>query len=152
MDIAVNRKALHNFHILDRFEAGLELKGTEVKAIRAGLANINNAYARVEGRQVFLYDSDIQPYAWASYNQHLPKAARRLLLHKHEISRLITQTQIKGQTLVALRMYWKGSLVKVELGLAKGKEQRDQRADLKERVTKREMDREKASFNKRLSS
>ncbi|MES2570521.1 MAG: SsrA-binding protein SmpB [Verrucomicrobiota bacterium] len=148
-DITHNRKALHDFHVMERYEAGIELKGTEVKSIRDGLSNLNNAFARVEGGQVFVYDLDIQPYARASFEQHLPKAPRRLLLNRKEIDRISTQTQIKGHTLVALRMYWKNSRVKVELGVARGKDHRDQRADLKERVTKREMDRERLTFNRR---
>jgi len=148
-EISVNRKALRDYHILERFEAGLELKGTEVKSIRAGLANINNAFARIEGRQAFVYDVDIQPYARASFEQHEPKRGRRLLLHRREIDRLFGQSQIKGHTLVALRMYWKEARVKIEIGVAKGKESADKRQDLKERATKRETDREVARFNKR---
>jgi SsrA-binding protein len=148
-EISVNRKALRDYHILERFEAGLELKGTEVKSIRAGLANINNAFARVEGRQAFVYDVDIQPYARASFEQHEPKRTRRLLLHRQEIDRLFGLTQIKGHTLVALRMYWKEARVKIEIGVGKGKESVDKRQDLKERATKRETDREVARFNKR---
>ena len=148
-EISVNRKALRDYHILERFEAGVELKGTEVKSIRGGLANINNAFARVEGTQVFLHDVDIQPYARASHEQHEPKRARRLLLHRKEIDRLIGLTQIKGHTLIALRMYWKEARVKIELGVGKGKESADKRADLKARVTKREMEREAAQFNRR---
>ena len=148
-DISVNRKALRDYHILERFEAGLELKGTEVKSIRGGQANINNAFARVEGGQVFVYDVDIQPYVRASFEQHEPKRSRRLLLHKQEINRLMGMTQIKGHTLIALRMYWKDARVKLELGVGKGKESVDKRQDLKERATKRETDREVARFNKR---
>ena len=148
-EISVNRKALRDYHILERFEAGIELKGTEVKSIRAGLANINNAFARVEGGQVFVYDVDVQPYVRASFEQHEPKRSRRLLLHKQEINRLTGLTQIKGHTLVALRMYWKDARVKLELGVGKGKESVDKRQDLKERATKRETDREVARFNKR---
>jgi len=125
------------------------LKGTEVKSIRGGLANVNNAFARVEGREIFLYDVDIQPYIRASHEQHEPKRRRRLLLHRKEIDRLLGLTQIEGRTIVALRMYWKDARVKVEIGVGKGKEQRDQRADIKARVTKREMDREAAAFNKK---
>jgi SsrA-binding protein len=150
-NISLNRKALHNFLILEHFEAGIELKGTEVKSIRDGLSNLNNAFAKVEGGQVFVYDLDIQPYARASFEQHLPKTPRRLLLHRREIDRLLEQSQVKGHTIVALRLYWKGSRVKVELGIAKGKDGRDQRADLKERVSKREMDRERLNFNRRNS-
>lgn len=148
-DISVNRKALRDYHILERFEAGLELRGTEVKSIRGGLANINSAFARVENGQVFLHDLDIQPYVRASFEQHEPKRFRRLLLHKQEINRLFGLTQIKGNTLVGLRLYWKDSRVKVEIGVAKGKESADKRQDLKEKASKRETDREVARFNKR---
>jgi len=148
-EISVNRKALRDYFIIERLEAGIELKGTEVKSIRGGLANVNNAFARVEGREIFLYDVDIQPYIRASHEQHEPKRRRRLLLHRKEIDRLLGLTQIEGRTIVALRMYWKDARVKVEIGVGKGKEQRDQRADIKARVTKREMDREAAAFNKK---
>ena len=148
-NISVNRRALRDYHILERFEAGLELKGTEVKSIRAGQANINNTFARVEKGQVFLYDVDVQPYERASFEQHEPKRARRLLLHKSEIDRLFGLTQIKGNTLVALRLYWRKSRVKVELGVGKGKEARDKRQDIKKRVTQRETEREIARFNRR---
>ncbi len=148
-EISVNRKAFHDYHILERFEAGIELKGTEVKSIRAGLANVNNAFARVEGRQLFVFDVDIQPYVRASHEQHEPKRPRRLLLHRQEIDRIAGLTQIKGHTIVALRMYWKDARVKIELGVGKGKESADKRADLKERVSKREMEREASRFNKR---
>jgi SsrA-binding protein len=150
-DISVNRKALHEYHILERFEAGIELKGTEVKSIRAGFANITNAFARVENGQVFAYDVDIQTYARASFSQHEPKRSRRLLLHKQEIDSLFGLTQIKGHTLVILRMYWKDARVKLEVGVAKGKESADKRQDLKEKADKRETDREVARFNKRHS-
>lgn len=145
----MNRKALRDYHILERYEAGMELKGTEVKSIRAGHANINNAFARVEGGQVFAYEVDIQPYERASHLQHDPKRFRRLLLHKGEIEKLTGLTQIKGHTLVALRMYWKDARVKLEIGIGKGKEASDKREDLKERATKRETDREVARFNKK---
>lgn len=148
-DISVNRKALREYHILERFEAGLELKGTEVKSIRAGLANISNAFARIEKGQAFLYDVDIQPYAKASHVQHAAKRSRRLLLHKSEIDRLMGLTLVQGHTLVALRLYWKDALVKLEIGVGKGKESHDKRQDIKARVNKREADREVAHFNKR---
>jgi SsrA-binding protein len=148
-DISVNRKALRDYHILERFEAGLELKGTEVKSIRGGFANINNAFARIENGQAYVFDIDIQPYVRASFEQHVSNRIRRLLLHRKEIDRLFGQTQIKGHTLVALRMYWKDSRVKIEIGVGKGKLSSDKREDLKERATKRETDREVARFNKR---
>src|SRR5436190_10371697 len=150
-DISVNRKALRDYHILERFEAGIELKGTEVKSIRGGLANINNAFARVENGQVFVYDVDIQGYVKASFEQHETKRSRRLLLHKQEINRLFGVSQIKGNTLVALRLYWKDSRVKIEIGVAKGKESADKRQDLKAKAQKRETDREVARFNKKHS-
>ena len=148
-DISVNRKALRDYHILDRFEAGIELKGTEVKSIRAGLANVNNAYARIEDGQVWLYDMDIQGYEKASHEQHVPKRRRRLLLHKREIDKLIGKTQIEGHSLVALKLYWKEHRVKVELILGRGKLSHDKRHDLKEKTEKREADRVMSGFNRR---
>ena len=150
-DISVNRKALRDFFILERVEAGVELRGTEVKSIRAGFVNVSNAFARIEGEQAFLYDADIQAYSKASHTQHEAKARRRLLLHKKEILHLQEATQIKGQTLVALRLYWKGHRVKVELGLGRGKEKSDQRQDLKARTENREAQREASRFNQRHS-
>lgn len=148
-DISVNRKALRDYHILDRLEAGLELKGTEVKAIRAGLINVNNAFARIENNQAWMYDVDIQPYAMASHERHVPKRVRRLLLHRSEIDKLAGKTQVQGLTLVALRVYWKGHRVKVEIGVGKGKLEHDKRHDLKAKVVKRETDRVVSDFNKR---
>jgi SsrA-binding protein len=148
-DIASNRRALHDFHILERYEAGIELKGTEVKSIRGGLVSMMNAFARVENGQVFLYGVDIQPYIRASFEQHDPKRYRRLLLHKREINKLFAISSIKGHTLVALRMYWKEARVKVEIGVGKGKESADKRAALKTKTTKREVDREISRFNRK---
>lgn len=149
MDIATNRRALHDFHILERFEAGIELKGTEVKSIRAGLVNIQNAFARIERGAPVLYGCDIQPYAKASHEQHEPKRERRLLLHKNEIAKLFDLSSVKGRTIIALRLYWKNGRVKVELGAGKGKEARDKRTDLKDRAEKREAAREVSRFNRR---
>src|SRR5438067_2649575 len=148
-DITINRRALHDYHILDRFEAGIELKGTEVKSIRAGFVNINNAFARVENGQLFLYGCDIQPYERASHEQHEPKRNRRLLLHRNEIDKLFGLASVKGHTLVALRMYWKSGRVKIELGVGKGKEAGEKRTDLKQRAEQREAQREVARFNRR---
>jgi SsrA-binding protein len=150
-EISVNRKALRDYHILDRIEAGIELKGTEVKSIRGGLANVNNAFARVEKGQLWLYDMDIQPYAKASHEQHEPKRLRRLLLHRQEIEKLLGKTQIEGFSLVALRVYWKGHRVKVEIGLGKGKLAHDKRQDLKAKAVKRETDRVVSGFNRSRS-
>jgi len=151
-DISVNRKALRDYHILDKIEAGVELKGTEVKSIRSGHCNLSGAFARIENGQAWLYDADIQPYERASHEQHEPKRARRLLLHRAEIDRLFGKTQIKGLALIGLRLYWKDSTVKVEIGIGEGKEQRDQRADLKQRAVKRETDRAVANFNRRKAT
>lgn len=148
-EITTNRKALRDYFIVERFEAGIELKGTELKSIRAGFANLTNAFARVDDGEVFLMDADIRAYDNASHEQHSPKRARRLLLHKVEIQKLFAASAIEGQTLVALGMYWKKSRVKVEIGIGKGKVSHDKRADLKEKATKRETDREVARFNKR---
>src|SRR5277367_893445 len=101
-DIANNRRAFHDYHILDRYEAGIELKGTEVKSIRAGFATLNGAFARVENAEVWLFAADIQPYARASVEQHEPKRQRRLLLNKHEIGKLFEATIVGGHSLVAL--------------------------------------------------
>ena len=147
--ISVNRRATHDYQVLDRYEAGIELKGTEVKSIRGGFANINQAFARVENGEVFLYGADIQPYFRASFEQHEAKRERKLLLHKKEIAKLFEATSIAGHTLVALRMYWKESRVKLEIGVAKGKVAHDKREDLKKSAVKREMEREKANFNRK---
>ena len=149
-DIINNRKVLREYHILERFEAGIELKGTEVKSIRAGHANLNDAFARVDQGQAFLFNADIQPYERASHDtQHEPKRTRRLLLHRGEILKLYNQASIKGHALVALRMYWKNGVVKIELGVGKGKVASDKRADLKERAVRRETDREVSRFNRK---
>lgn len=150
-EIASNRRAYHSYRITDKIEAGIELKGTEVKSIRAGLANLNNAFARVEPDGVFLYDADIQPYVRASHEQHEPKRRRKLLLHKAEIARLFEASSVKGQALVALRLYWKNHRVKLELGLGQGKTHSDKREDLKEKAERRETDRAISAFNKRNS-
>jgi len=148
-EIVSNRRAFHNYQILERIEAGIQLQGTEVKSVRAGLANLNNAFARVENNEVFLYDADIQPYNRASHTQHEPKRRRKLLLHKSEIAKLFGASAVAGQTLVALRLYWKNSRVKVELGLGRGKTNIDKRHDLKEKAVKRETDRAMSSFNRK---
>ncbi len=148
-EISVNRKALRDFHILARYEAGIELKGTEVKSIRAGKANVNSAFARVENGQVWLYDVDIQSYEKASFEQHESKRVRRLLLHKAEIAKLAEKSMVDGCTLVGLRMYWKDAKVKVEIGVGKGKDAHDKRDAIKAKVEKREADRVVAHFNRK---
>lgn len=148
-EIVVNRKALRDYTILERFEAGIELLGTEVKSIRAGQVNLQGSFARIEGREVYLYDSDIQPYLRASHEQHEPKRRRRLLLHRAEIDKMAGEIEQAGKALAALRMYWKKGRVKVEIGLGKGKHAADKRQDLKKRVEQRETDRMLAGLQRR---
>ncbi len=147
-DIATNRKAKRDYHISDTYEAGIELKGTEVKSIRAGKVNLSDAYARVDKGQLWLYNCDIRPYEQASHEFHVPLRHRRLLLHKREIRKLAILTEQQGCTIVPLRLYWKNRRVKIEVGVGKGKDQRDKRQDLKEQAHKREIDREIARFNR----
>lgn len=147
-DIATNRKARRDYHISERFEAGIELRGTEVKSIRAGKVNIGEAFARVDRGEMWLYQCDIRPYEQASHEFHVPLRNRRLLLHKREIRRLAALTDQKGATVVPLRLYWKNGRVKIELGVGKGKDQRDRRQDLKQRAHNREVERELARLRK----
>lgn len=148
-EITTNRKALRDFHILERFEAGVELTGTEIKSIRSGLVSLQGSFGRVDGRNLCLYDATIQPYVRASHEQHEPKRPRRLLLHRSEIDRLVGEVERAGRTIVPLRLYWKNHLVKVEIGLGKGKDAGDKRADLKKRVEDRETDRAIADFQRK---
>ena len=141
-DITTNRKALRDYHILDKFEAGISLVGTEVKSIRAGAVNLMGAFARIENGQVMLYGMDIQPYDKASHEQHEPRRVRQVLLHRREIDKLYADVTIKGRALVPLRLYWKKGLVKVEIASAKGKDKGDKRQDLKQRAVERDIDRE----------
>lgn len=147
-DIATNRKARRDYHITEKFEAGIELKGTEVKSIRAAKVHLTEAFARVDKGEMWLYNCDIRPFEQASHEFHVPLRNRRLLLHKKEIRRLAALTEQKGATVVPLRMYWKNAKVKVELGVGKGKDQRDRREDLKRRAHDREVDRELARAHK----
>jgi SsrA-binding protein len=145
----LNRKALRDFHILERYEAGIELKGSEVKSIRAGKANISDAFVRIEKGQAFLYNADIQPYERASHEIPPAKRVRRLLLHRHEIERLYSASAVAGRALVVLCLYWKNGKLKSEIGVAQGKVARDKRADLKKRATDRETEREVARFHRK---
>ena len=145
----LNRKALRDFHIIDRYEAGIELKGSEVKSIRAGKANISDAFARIENGQAFLYNADIQPYAQASHDIPAAKRVRKLLLHRHEIEKLYVDANVAGHALVVLSIYWKKGHLKAEIGVGQGKVARDKRADLKKRATDRETEREVARFNRK---
>ena len=148
-DITTNRKALRDYHILERFEGGLELKGTEVKSIRAGLVSLQGAFAKLESGQLYLFESTIQPYERASHEQHESKRPRRLLLHRVEIDKLAGAIERDGLTIPALRLYWKKGLVKIELGIGKGKQASDKRMDLKKRVESREAERTVSAFHRR---
>lgn len=145
----LNRKALRDYHILQRFEAGIALKGSEVKSVRAGKANIGDAFARIENGEAFIYNADIQPYEKASHEIPIAKRVRKLLLHREEIDKLYGETQVAGRALVVLKFYWKNGKVKAELGVAQGKVARDKRADLKKRAVDRETAREVARFNRK---
>ena len=148
-DIATNKKARRDFHISDTYEAGIQLKGTEVKSIRDGKVNISDAFARVERHEILLYGCDIQPWQTAGeWFQHTPKRPRKLLMHKKEILKIAQMANEKGYSLPCLRMYFKGRRVKVEIGLGKGKSHSDQRQDIKKRVELREAQREMSRFNK----
>src|ERR1700758_4882527 len=147
----LNRKALRDFHLLERYEAGIELKGSEVKSIRAGKANIGDAFARIENGEAFLYNADIQPYERASHEIPPAKRIRKLLLHRHEIDKLYGESQVGGRALVVLKLYWKKGRLKAEIGVAQGKVARDKRADLKKRAIDRETQREIARFNRKHS-
>jgi SsrA-binding protein len=137
-NIAENRKAFHDFHLLETFEAGLVLLGTEVKAIREGRVNLRDSFARVEDGEVFLYNVNISPYSHRGYADHEPLRRRKLLLHRDEIRKLIGKTVEKGMTLVPVRLYFKNGRVKVAVSLAKGKKEYDKR----ETIKRREVDRE----------
>ncbi|MEC7862859.1 MAG: SsrA-binding protein SmpB [Verrucomicrobiota bacterium] len=147
-EISKNRKAFHDFNIVDKFEAGIELKGTEVKSIREGHVHLRDAFAVVQNGQIFLVGCDIKPYQSASHEQHEPRRPRRLLLHRREINRIEIKLGEKGFSMPALRLYWKEKRVKVELGLGRGKAQYDKRDTLKKKDQDREAKREVARFNR----
>lgn len=136
--IAKNRKAYHDFRIFEKFEAGIELKGTEVKSIRAGKVNLRDGFARVMKGEIFLMNMHISPYEHGNIHNHDPLRTRKLLMHKKEINRLIGKISQRGLTLVALSVYLKRGKVKVELGLGKGKKQHDKRETIKKRDVERE--------------
>jgi SsrA-binding protein len=139
--VCQNKKARHNYNIEDSFEAGLVLKGTEVKSLRNGKANLVDSYATIDGNEAWLNHFHIDPYTPATQFNHHPMRKRKLLLHKREINKLIGKTQEKGCTLVPLKIYFKNGKVKVDLGIAKAKKLYDKRATLKKRESIREIDR-----------
>ena len=140
-NIVVNRKARHEFFLLDVFEAGIALLGSEVKSLRAGNANLREAFIRLDPQGAVLMGCHISPYVQANRNNHEPTRPRRLLLKRRELIKLKRGFSEKGMTLIPLRLYFKGSLVKLELALAKGKKLHDKRQALKEQTAKRDMDR-----------
>ena len=145
--IAVNRKAAHDYFVLERFEAGIELTGTEVKSIRAGTLNLKDCYARVKNGELWVHGMHISPYKQGSYFNADPDRDRRLLMHKREITRLGSKVQQEGLALVPLSLYFRDSLVKVELGLCKGKKLYDKRNDAAVKSARREMDRKLKEAN-----
>lgn len=140
-NIIENRKAHHEYIFLETLEAGIELKGTEVKSLRAGKGNLNDAFARIENGECWLYNLHISPYDFGNRNNHDELRERRLLLHKKEIAKLHAKLKEKGLTLIPKRLYFVGNLVKVELALAKGKKLFDKRESAAAKDAKRQMDR-----------
>ncbi len=138
-NICLNKNASRNYHLLDRYEAGLVLLGTEVKSLRQGTAHLSDAYALLQNGEVFLLNMNIAHYSHGNQFNHDPLRTRKLLLHKHEIRKLIGSVVEKGLTLIPLRLFWQKGRAKVELALAKGKTKGDRREDIKKRDAKREM-------------
>jgi len=144
--IAQNKKARFDYFIDDEYEAGISLTGSEVKSLRMGKASLKDAYAKITNGQVFVYQMNISQYPFAYYGNHQPKRPRKLLLHKQEIKRLLGKTQEKGYTLIPINIYFKGSKVKISIGLAKGKQKHDKREAIRQRDEKRDMDRAKKEW------
>jgi SsrA-binding protein len=140
--VTVNRKARSDYDILESLEAGMSLKGTEVKSLREGRMNLKDSYAKVQEGEVFLVNAHISPYSHGNIQNHEPLRERKLLLHRQEIKRLTGKTEEKGLTLVPLKVYFLRGKAKVELGLAKGRRQHDKRDVIKKRDTEREIRRE----------
>jgi SsrA-binding protein len=140
-DVATNRQASFRFHLLERLECGIQLRGSEVKSVREGAVQLKDAYAEVRDGEVWLRNLYIAPYKPAAGENHDPERPRKLLLHRREIERLIGKTAEKGLTLVPTRVYFSGPRAKVEIALARGKEVRDKRHSIKDREQRREIDR-----------
>ncbi len=147
-NISVNRKARHEYHIIQSIEAGIVLQGTEVKSLRQGKGNLTDAYAVVRNAEVWLINAHINTYDHGNLNNHDPLRERKLLLNRNEIKKLLGKAEDKGMTLIPLRLYFKNGKVKVELGLCKGKKLYDKREDIKERDAKQDIDR---NFKKNYS-
>ncbi|MBR3617698.1 MAG: SsrA-binding protein SmpB [Acholeplasmatales bacterium] len=146
--ICTNKKATFEYFILDKFEAGIKLKGTEIKSIRAGKCNINDAYVIIKNGKVYILNMNIAKYDNGNIFNHEELRTRELLLHKHEINKLVSKVKLDGLTIVALRAYFKDALVKIEIGLAKGKKTEDKRQSIKERDTAREIQRDNKLKNR----
>ena len=140
-DVATNKQASYRYHLLEKWEAGLVLTGTEVKALRDGKAQIKDGYASLRDGELWLHNVHIPPYGAAARDNHEPERPRKLLLHRYELDRLEGKTREKGLTLVPTRLYFKGPRAKVEVALARGKDVGDKRQTIKEREMKREMER-----------
>ncbi len=140
-DVATNRQASYRYELLDRFECGVQLQGSEVKSLREGAVQLKDSYAELRAGEIWLQRVYIAPYKPAARENHEPERPRKLLLHRREIERLTGKTAERGFTLVPTRVYFKGPVAKVELALARGKDQRDKRRSIKEREQKREMER-----------
>jgi SsrA-binding protein len=146
-NITVNKKAFHDYEIIEKFEAGMALLGSEVKAIREGRVNLKDSYVEMRHEEAFLVNTHIGPYSNASYNNHEPERARKLLLHKQELHKMDKKVKTRGVTIIPLRMFFtpKGR-VKIEIALAKGKRVHDKKQQIIERDIRREMDREMKHF------
>ena len=147
-DIVTNHKARRDYHVLETFEAGIVLRGTEVNALRAGKGQISDAFARVDNDEVWLHNAHIDEYSHGNLQNHVPKAPRKLLLHKSEIRKLFGLASVKGNSLFPLAMYWKNGKVKVSIGVGKGKQQFDKRQDIKKRESDRELKRATMKYAK----
>ena len=143
-----NSKALRDYSVDERFEAGIQLRGTEVKSIRAGRAQINDAFGRYEKGEIWLHNAHIEQYAFGNIHNHEAKRTRKLLLHKHDIRKIAQALESGGRALVPLRMYFKDALVKVEVALATGKKLFDKRETLKKKVETRDLDRAIKSYRR----
>ena len=147
--IASNRKARHDYHIEDTFEAGISLMGTEVKALRAGRCSLIDGFAQFTGDELWLEGVHIPEYSQGTWTNHAPRRRRKLLLHREELTKIATKTREKGRTIVPLAVYFKGGRAKVEIALATGKREYDKRQTLRERQDKREADRAMYSRSER---
>ena len=144
-----NAKARRDYAILETVEAGIVLRGTEVKSLRQGRGNINDAFARIERGEVYLYNAHIDEYAQGNIHNHDPKQVRKLLLHRNEINRLFGKVNVKGHALIPLKLYFKKGFAKVELALGKGKAEYDKREDIKRKTAQRETERAVSDAQKR---